>query len=76
MVIKSFRHLYLALLFGFLLGVSDGYIALWRVGSTKPMQVFPYRAEMLPEADRQALEKGIHIDNEPELQQLLEDYLS
>ena len=31
---------------------------------------------MLPPADRQALENGIPISGEQELQQLLEDYLS
>jgi hypothetical protein len=40
------------------------------------MEVFPYRAEMLPAADRQALEKGIRIESEDELARLLEDYLS
>ena len=73
---KGVRYFYLALLFGFLLGVSDGYITLWRDGSSKPLQVFPSRAEMLPAADRTALEKGIHLDSEQELKSLLEDYLS
>lgn len=31
---------------------------------------------MLPPADQQALEKGIRISEEQQLQQLLEDYLS
>ena len=31
---------------------------------------------MLPEADQLALEKGIRIDSQQELDQLLEDYLS
>ena len=70
------RYLYFTLLFGFLLGISDGYIALWKDGNPKPLQVFPYRAEYLPSADQQALEKGIHINNKQELKQLLEDYLS
>ena len=76
MVIKGIRYSYLALLFGFLLGVSDGYITLWRNTDPNPLQVFPYRAEMLPEADYLALERGIEISTEEELRQLLEDYLS
>ena len=75
-MIKISRYFCFALMFGFLLGVRNGYIALWRDGDAKPVQVFPYRAEMLPDADRQALEKGIHIADEDELKRLLEDYLS
>ena len=73
---KQVRWLYIALFFGFLLGLSDGYITLWKDGITDPVQVFPYRAQMLPASDRQALENGIQIGTEQELQQLLEDYLS
>lgn len=68
--------MYITLLFGFLLGIRDGYIALWKDGNATPIRVFPYRAEYLPEADQRALENGIHIDGEEELKPLLEDYLS
>ena len=60
---------------GFLLGVHNGYIALWRDGTKDPM-VFPCRAMLLPRADRLKLEKGIRIENEDELFQFLEDFLS
>ena len=73
---KSLRYLYLALLFVFILGSSNGYIALWQKGAEKPLQVYPYRIDMLPAADRHALEQGIRITNEQQLNQLLEDYLS
>ena len=76
MVIKRFGCIYLALLFGFFLGIHEGYISLWRGNEEKPLQVFPYRAEMLPEADRQTLKSRIYLNNEQQLQQLLEDYLS
>ncbi len=66
----------LALAFAFLLGIRDGYVALWREGHAEPEAVFPYRAESLPDADRKALEQGIRIETEAELSQLLEDYLS
>ena len=68
--------MYSALLFGFLLGVSNGYIALWTDGNPDPARIFPYKAENLPIADQQALEQGIHLDDELELAHLLEDYLS
>ena len=74
--IKVSRCFYYVLLFGFLLGVRNGYITLWHEGDAKPLQVFPYRAEMLPPADRRALEEGIKITDESELRHLLEDYLS
>lgn len=72
------RHRYLLYLaaLGFLLGIRDGYIALWKDGDPEPAEVFPYRAEMLPEADRNALERGIPIHSERALQELLQDYLS
>ena len=41
---------------GFLLGVHNGYIALWRDGTKDPM-VFPCRAMLLPRADRLKLER-------------------
>lgn len=58
------------------MGVQDGFIALWRDGTPEPAKVFPYRAFMLPEADRRALENGIRIESDEELAQFLEDYLS
>lgn len=63
------------LILGFLLGIQDGCIALWRDGNPDP-EVFPYRAEHLPIADQKALEKGIFIAGEEELARLIEDYLS
>lgn len=66
----------LILAFGFLLGIHDGCIALWREGTAKPLRVFPYRAEMLPEKDQKALQQGIVISDENALSRILEDYLS
>lgn len=62
--------------FGFLLGVQNGRVALWRDGCSQPVQVFPYLAENLPAADRKALEQGIRLESREELIRLLEDYLS
>lgn len=59
----------------FLLGIQDGFVALWKDREAKP-RVFPYRAELLPEADRKRLEAGILIADEEELARLIEDYLS
>lgn len=72
---KKHTLLYSALLLGFLLGIQDGYIALWRDGAAQP-EIFPYRAEMLPEADREKLKNGIRIEDNTKLAHILEDYLS
>lgn len=61
---------------GFVLGSYKGYVALWKDGHDDPVQIFPCPADSLPEADRAALENGIHARSEIELNQLLEDYLS
>ena len=73
---KKYWYLHLCLIFGFLLGVHNGYIALWQEGEQEPVKVFPYMAHMLPQQDQQRLENGIPISDERHLYQLLEDYLS
>lgn len=73
---KKLRNLFPIVLLGFLLGIHEGKIALWKDNDPKPMQVFPYRVEMLPEADQKALKKGIRVENMRQLQSLIEDYLS
>lgn len=64
------------LLIGFILGIHEGRIALWKDNQKKPMKVFPYQASMLPEEDQKRLEEGIHVDSLNELYKLVEDYLS
>ena len=56
--------------------MQNGFIALWKDGRAEPLKVFPYRAELLPEQDQQALEKGIRFESREELLAMLEDYLS
>ena len=53
----KFEKLVAAVALTFLLGVHDGYIALWKEGSPEPAEVFPYKASLLPEADQKRLEK-------------------
>ena len=64
------------MIFGFLLGVQNGMVALWEDGKSEPLRVFPYAASNLPLKDQQALEAGIHLDNKFQLIRLIEDYLS
>ena len=58
------------------LGSWKGYVALFNGGESEPRQIFPNRVDSIPPADQQALEEGIVIRNDRDLQQLLEDYLS
>ena len=64
------------LLFGFLLGIHEGKVALWKDNHKKPIKVFPYAASQLPEADQKRLEQGVHVDSLGELYSLIQDYFS
>lgn len=70
------QHLYLALVFAFLLGAKDGFVALWKDSQPEPVKVFPYQVSSLPREDQLRLEKGIPIESKEKLLALLEDYLS
>lgn len=61
---------------GFLLGVQNGRIALWKDGCADPIRVFPYPIAALPTQTQQQLRNGIRIDNTEELNRLLENLLS
>lgn len=70
------RMLSTALLLFVILGSWKGYVALFEEDATEPRQIFPCKVISLPEADQQALENGIVVRNERDLNQLLEDFLS
>lgn len=70
------RYLSAALLLFLVLGSFKGYIALFDEGAEEPRQIFPYQVTSLPPDDQAALEEGILIRNDTQLNQLLEDYLS
>ena len=57
-------------------GCWKDHIAIFRNGSPEPYQIFPTKVSSLPTADQEALEKGILVRNDRDLQQLLEDFLS
>lgn len=58
------------------LGVYGDQLALWNDTDTAPLQIFPYKAELYPEADQQALRHGIPITSCPEAYRIFEDYFS
>jgi len=57
-------------------GSWKGYVAVFRDGDPEPWQIYPTKVSSLPLSDQEALENGILIRNQRDLQQLLEDYLS
>lgn len=63
-------------LLGFLIGVHEGRIALWKDGESTPWRIFPYPVSVLPEEDRNALNSGIRVDTMEDLNRLLENFLS
>lgn len=74
MIGKRMANALLALLV--ILGSYKGYLALYDRGKTEPKQIFPRQIDTFPEADQLALEKGIVVRNDRDLQKILEDYLS
>ena len=58
------------------LGIHNGYLALFDQSQSQPIMIFPYKADLFPEEDRRALEKGIVYNSPQELARLLEDFLS
>ena len=69
-------HTAMILLAGFLLGLHDGRLTLWRDGTAHPEQIYDIRADTLPPADRLALSRGIRVESREELWEILENYLS
>lgn len=59
---------------GFLLGIHNGRVALWKEPDPEPRKVFPYPVTMLPQDIQQALQEGIYIESETDLERLLENF--
>ena len=72
----NLRYCYLALVLTFLLGVRDGFVALWKIPDPEPIYISGYSIASLPPADRMRLEEGIRAETKEELAHMLEDYLS
>lgn len=56
------------------LGIHNGYLTIFE--NNEPKNILPYRAELFPDLDLQALRKGIPFRSKEELTALLEDFLS
>ena len=72
----SHRILTLTLIISLYLGLSDGYLALWKAGNSKPEIIYPYHISLYPQIDQVRLKKGIPIRSTEELSQHIEDFLS
>lgn len=70
------RFLSMLILFGYLLGIQDGFVALWKDGQQNPAEVFPCPVAVLPPQDQEKLRRGIPVESQEDLYRLLEDYLS
>lgn len=64
------------LLLGFLIGVHNGRVALWKNEDPEPFRVFPCPVCVLPAKDQQALKKGIRLDDMDDVNRFLENFLS
>ena len=71
---KVKRGMMTAMLLSLILGSWKGYI--FNQGEAEPRQIFPNTVASLPPADQEALNQGIPVRTEQQMQQLLEDYLS
>ena len=70
------RYFTMIAILSLILGSWKGYVALFEKGACEPTQIFPCPVDSLPAADQAALEDGIPILNQHQLQQIMEDYLS
>ena len=61
---------------GLYLGLHNGYLALWKDDSSKPVRIYPYHISLYPKMDKELLKKGVPIASEAEFSQRMEDYLS
>ncbi len=61
---------------GYILGVSRGYVAVWKDEDPEPFLVTKMPVAMLPLKDVRALEKGIRLPDDYTLAQALEDFCS
>lgn len=72
---KCKRFLSCVLLLYFVLGTWKGYVALFDRGAQEPRMIYPRTVDSLPAEDQTALEEGIVIRNQNQLEQALEKYV-
>ena len=70
------KRLALVCLAGYLLGVSRGYVAIWRDEDPQPWLITDMPDSALPPPDQKALKEGISLPEDYPLTKALEDYCS
>ena len=70
------KRLALVCLAVYLLGVSRGYVAIWRDEDPQPWLITDMPVSALPPADQKALKEGISLPEDYPLTKALEDYCS
>ena len=64
------------ILSGFLLGVRNGQVAIWKDNDPQPIRVFNWSVSLLPSPIQEALIKGIRIDSDSDIGQLIQDMIA
>ncbi len=60
---------------GFLLGIHNGRIAIWKGEDPEPFRTIPLWADLLPDDLHTALQHGIPIETMDDLDRFLTEYL-
>lgn len=58
----------------YILRACQGRVAIYAPQAQQPLEITEISIERLPETDRQALEKGVVVQGETALYQMLEDF--
>lgn len=66
----------LTLLLGFLIGVHNGRIGVWKDQDPTPMRTIPCPIWVLSPAQQQMLKNGIRIDSMADLEKMLTEFFS
>lgn len=66
----------LTLLLGFLIGIHDGKIGIWKAEDPTPMRTIPCPVWVLSSQQQQMLRNGIRIDSMEDLERMLTDFFS
>lgn len=70
------HFLALTLIFGFLIGVHNGRIGIWKAEDPTPMRTIPCPVWVLTSRQQQMLRDGIRIDSMEDLERMINDFFS
>ena len=62
------------LLTGFLIGIHNGQIGIWKQQDPQPMRTIPCPSWMLSQKQQQMLQQGIPIDSIEDLENMLTNF--